>query len=166
MGYDFTLAKGEQTATEQGPRTPFPPVPVTSSSEPSVDALLQDQSQLKTELIEVKEALVKEKAQNAKRCQDLLALLSALSAKLSPPPPRKHPLHTISLPCSLSSFCPILFSSYSQPTFALSVCASLTDNGLYYFLVGYTYLLCLACFLVVNYLCVTWMAKIINVPYT
>ena len=54
MGYDFTLVKGEQTASEQGPRTPFAPVPGTSSSEPSVDALLQDQSRLKTELAEEK----------------------------------------------------------------------------------------------------------------
>jgi len=42
MGCDFTLAKGEHTATDQGPRTLFPPVPGTSSSEPYVDALLQD----------------------------------------------------------------------------------------------------------------------------
>jgi len=42
---------------------------------------------LKTELAEVKEALAEEKAQNAKHREDLLALLSALSAKLSPPPP-------------------------------------------------------------------------------
>jgi len=42
---------------------------------------------LKTELSEVKEALVEEKAQNAKRHEDLLALLSTLSVKLSPPPP-------------------------------------------------------------------------------
>jgi len=56
MGCDFTLAKGEPSATEQGPRTPFPLIPGTSS-ESSVDALLQDQSRLKTELTEVKEAL-------------------------------------------------------------------------------------------------------------
>jgi len=42
---------------------------------------------LKTELTEVKEALVEEKALNAKRHEDLLSLLSSLSAKLSPPPP-------------------------------------------------------------------------------
>jgi len=42
---------------------------------------------LKTKLTEVKEALAEEKAQNAKRYEDLLALLSALSAKVSPPPP-------------------------------------------------------------------------------
>ena len=87
MGCEFSLVKGTQTATEQGPRTTFPLVPGTSSSEPSVDALLQDQSRLKTELTEVKEALAEEKAQNAKRHEDLLALLFTLSAKLSPPPP-------------------------------------------------------------------------------
>ena len=62
MGCEFSLVKGTQTATEQGPRTPFPPIPGTSSSEPTVDALLQDQSQLKTELTEVKEAIAEEKA--------------------------------------------------------------------------------------------------------
>ena len=86
MECDFTLAKGEQTATEQRPRTPFPPVPGTSS-EPSIDALLQDQSWLKIELIEVKEALAEEKAQNTKCHEDLLAQLSTLSAKLLPPLP-------------------------------------------------------------------------------
>jgi len=42
---------------------------------------------LKTELIEVKGALAEEKALNAKRHEDLLALLSALLEKLSPPTP-------------------------------------------------------------------------------
>jgi len=87
MGCDFTLVKSEQTASKQGLRIPFPPIPGTSSSGPSIDALLQDQSPLKTELTEVKEALAKEKVQNAKRYEDLLALLFALSAKLSPSPP-------------------------------------------------------------------------------
>ena len=87
MGCDFSLIKGTQTATERWPRTPFSPVPGTSSSEPSVDALLQDQSRLKTELIEVKEALAEDKVQNAKCHEDLLGLLSALSAKLSLLPP-------------------------------------------------------------------------------
>ena len=71
----------------QGARTPFPPVSGSSSSGPSVEALLQDQSRLKTELTEVKGALAEEKALNAKHHEDLLALLSALSAKLSPPAP-------------------------------------------------------------------------------
>ena len=40
MGCDFAQVKGEQTASEQGPRTPFSSIPATSSSEPSVEALL------------------------------------------------------------------------------------------------------------------------------
>jgi len=38
-----------------------------------------------SELTEVKDALAEEKALNAKRHEDLIALLSALSAKLVPP---------------------------------------------------------------------------------
>ena len=53
MDCDFTLAKAEQTASKQGPRTAFAPVPGTSLSGASIDALLQDQSRLNTELIEV-----------------------------------------------------------------------------------------------------------------
>jgi len=55
MGCGFTLVEGP--ASEQGARTPFPPVPGSFSSGPSVEALLQDQSRLKTELTEVKGAL-------------------------------------------------------------------------------------------------------------
>jgi len=87
MGCDFTLVKGEQTASEQGLKIPIPPIPCTFLSGPSVDALLQDQFRLKTELIEAQEAFVEEKALNAKCHEDLLALLSALPTKLSPPPP-------------------------------------------------------------------------------
>jgi len=83
MGCGLTLVKG--AASEHGTRTPFPPVPGSCSSGLSVDALLQDQSRLKTELTEVKGALAKEKALNANCHEDLLTLLSALSAKLSPP---------------------------------------------------------------------------------
>ena len=85
MGCGFTLVQGP--ASEQGIRTLFPAVPRSSSSRPPVEALLQDQSQLKVELKEVKGALAEEKALNTKRHQDLLALLSALSATLSPPAP-------------------------------------------------------------------------------
>jgi len=49
--------------------------------------LLQDQNQLKDEISEVKEALAEEKALNAKRHEDLLSAFSALTAKLSFPPP-------------------------------------------------------------------------------
>jgi len=75
MGCGFTMVEGP--ASEQGTKTPFPPVPGSSSSGPSVETLLQDQSRLKTELVEVKGALAEEKALNAKRHEDLLALLSA-----------------------------------------------------------------------------------------
>ena len=71
----------------KGARTPFPPVPGSSFSGPFVETLLQDQSRLKTELTEVKGALAEEMALNAKRHEDLLAILSTLSAKLSPPAP-------------------------------------------------------------------------------
>ena len=81
----FTLV--EEPASEQGIKTPFFPVPGNFSSGSSVGALLQDQSQLKIELTEVKGALAEEKTLNAKRHEDLLALLSVLSAKLSPPAP-------------------------------------------------------------------------------
>ena len=42
MGCGFKLVKGEPSVLELGPRTPFPPVPGTSSSGPSIDVLLQD----------------------------------------------------------------------------------------------------------------------------
>jgi len=42
---------------------------------------------MKTELTDVKGALAEEKELNAKCHEDLLAILIALTAKLSPPPP-------------------------------------------------------------------------------
>ena len=86
-GCGFKLVKGDHAASEQGPRTPFPPVPGSSSSKPSVDALLLDQTRLKTKLAEVKAALAEEKDLNAKCHEDLLHAISALMAKLSTPPP-------------------------------------------------------------------------------
>jgi len=83
MGCRYTLVGGP--ALEQGTRTPCPPVLDGTLVRPSVETILQDQSRLKYELTEVKKALAEEKALNAKRHEDLLALLSALSAKLSPP---------------------------------------------------------------------------------
>ena len=87
MGCDFTLVKGEQPPSEQEIRTPFRNVPSSSSSGPSLEVMLQDQFRLKTELAEVNDALAEEKALNAKCHEDLLALLSALSTKLSPHAP-------------------------------------------------------------------------------
>ena len=87
MGCGFKLITGAHVASEQGSRTPFPPVPGSSSSKPSVDALLLDQSRLTTELAEVKAALAEEKVLNAKRHEDLISILSVLTAKFSSPPP-------------------------------------------------------------------------------
>ena len=83
----FKLIKGAHTASAQGLRTPFSPVPGSSSSEPSVDALLLDQTRLQIELAEVKVALAEEKALNAKRYEDLMSILSVLTAKFSSTPP-------------------------------------------------------------------------------
>ena len=87
MECGFSLAKGEHSASEQGPKTPFPPVSGSSSYESSIDTLIQDQTRLKTQFTNVKGALAEEKELNAKRHEDLLAILAALIAKLSPPPP-------------------------------------------------------------------------------
>jgi len=83
----FKIANGDNTASEQGPRTPFTPVPGPSSSGALLDTLLQDQNRLKDELSKVKEVLAEEKPLNAKRHEDLLSILSALTAKFSSPPP-------------------------------------------------------------------------------
>jgi len=86
-GCGFHLVRGEQADSKQGPQTPFPPVPGSSSSEPSVDALLLDQSRLKTELAEVNAALAEEKVLNAKCHEALMSILSIVTAKFSSPPP-------------------------------------------------------------------------------
>jgi len=85
-GCGFSLAKGEHSTTEHGPRTTFPPVSGSSSGGSFVEALIQDQTRLKTELTDVKGALAEEKELNTKCHKDLLAILAALIAKLSPPP--------------------------------------------------------------------------------
>jgi len=48
---------------------------------------LEENSRLSAELTAVKAALDEEKALNAKRHEDILAPLSSLSAKFSPPAP-------------------------------------------------------------------------------
>ena len=77
----------ETAGSKQGPQTPFTPVPGSSSSEPFVDALLLDQSRLKTELAEVKAALAVEKVLSAKCHEALMSILSILTAKFPSPPP-------------------------------------------------------------------------------
>jgi len=87
MGCGFKVAKGELATSEQGPRTPFSLIPGSSTGGSSLDVVLQDQSQLKGELSTVKTTLAEDKALYAKRHEDLLAILYALTATLSPPPP-------------------------------------------------------------------------------
>ena len=93
MGCGFKVAKGEPATSEQGPRTPFPPVPGLFVGSSSLDVVLHNQSQLTAELREVMTTLSVEKALNAKRHKDLL---SVLPANLTYPPPSP-----CSLPCSL-----------------------------------------------------------------
>ena len=83
MGCGYTLVEG--SASDQGTKTPRPPV--SRSSLVKVEAALEENSRPNAELTAVKAALDKEKALNAKRHEDILALLSFLSAKFSPPAP-------------------------------------------------------------------------------
>jgi len=54
MGCGISSAKAERSAFEQGPRSTFPPVSDSSSGGSSIEALIQNQTWLKTELIDVK----------------------------------------------------------------------------------------------------------------
>jgi len=87
MRCGLDLARSETSASEHGHRKYFTPVSGRASREPPLEVLLQDNTTLKTEVTVVKEELAAEREQNAKRHDDLLSLLSALSAKLSPPTP-------------------------------------------------------------------------------
>ena len=125
MGYGFQVAKGELATSEQGPRTPYPPVLGSSAGSSSLDAILS----------EVQTMLAAEKALNAKRHEDLLY---ALPANLTRPPPSPW-----SLPCSLH-VSPLLFflSPYLHQLFALSVYAICLTSIISY--LGYfAFLLCL-----------------------
>ena len=68
-------------------QTPTPPVPRSSSSQPPVAVLQQEQQRLQDEITVVKGVLQEEKELNGKRHKDLLAILAALTAKVSPPAP-------------------------------------------------------------------------------
>ena len=83
MGCGYTLIEG--SVSEQGPKPTRPPVPGSSSVK--IEAALEENSRLSAELTAVKAALDEEKALNAKRHEDILTLLSSLSAKFSPPAP-------------------------------------------------------------------------------
>jgi len=83
----FKVTKGDSATSEQGLETPLGPVPskASTSSAPSIDTLLQDQITLNGEIAKVKQALTEEKALNAKRHENLLSPLLALTAKFPPP---------------------------------------------------------------------------------
>jgi len=84
VGCGFKVTKGGSSVLEQGPQTPFTLIPSFSTSEPSVNVLLQDQSRLRDELSEDKQALPEEKALNAKHHEDLMSMLVTLTST-SPP---------------------------------------------------------------------------------
>ena len=83
----FRVTKGSSAVSKQGPQTPFGLVPsITSTSNmPTFDTQVQDQILLKEEIAEAKQALTEEKALNAKRYEDLLRAISALTAKFTSP---------------------------------------------------------------------------------
>jgi len=74
-------------SNDQGGQTPTPPVPRPASRQLPDPASPQEQQHLQDEITTLKGAFQEEKKQNAKRHEDLLALLTALQAKLSPPAP-------------------------------------------------------------------------------
>ena len=85
IGCGFKITKGGSAPSEQGFQTPLGPVPsdASTSSGPTIVTRLQDQITLKGEIAEVKQALTEEKALNAKRHEDLLSALLALTAQIS-----------------------------------------------------------------------------------
>jgi len=87
MGCGFQLVQGTVHEAEQGAQTPAPPVSRGTANRPSMEGLQQEQQRLQSELAKVKGALTEEKELSAKHHDDLLALLAALHAKLSPPAP-------------------------------------------------------------------------------
>ena len=85
IGCDFDLIRAGDPSDEQGVQTPTPPVPRPSLSQPAASAPPSTQQLLQDEITALKVALQEEKELNAKRDEDLLALLTTLQAK--PPTP-------------------------------------------------------------------------------
>jgi len=83
MGCGFDLIQEGDPSPEQGVQTPAPPFPHSSSNQPPDSALQQEQQCLQDEITAMKGALQEEKELNAKRHEDLLAILATLTAKLS-----------------------------------------------------------------------------------
>jgi len=87
MECGFDLIQEEDPDSKQGLQTPARPVPSSSLSQPSVEVLQQEQQRLQAKLTAVKGVLAEEKELSAKRHEDLLVILAALTAKPSPPTP-------------------------------------------------------------------------------
>jgi len=87
MGCGFDLIREDDPSAKQGGQTPTSPIPHPSSSQPTASAPPQEQQHLQDEITALKGTSQEEKELNAKRHEDLLALLTALQAKLSPPAP-------------------------------------------------------------------------------
>jgi len=87
MACGFDLIRAGDPSPEQGVQTPTLPVPHVSSSQPSNPTPPQEQQHLQDEITILKGVFQDEKALNAKHHEDLVALLTALQAKLSPPAP-------------------------------------------------------------------------------
>ena len=87
IGCGFDLIRAGDPSDEQGMQTPTPPVPHPTSSQLPDPAPPQEQQHLQDEITTLNGAFQEEKELNAKHHEDLLALLTALQAKLSSPAP-------------------------------------------------------------------------------
>jgi len=80
IGCGFDLVQEGDPGSEQGVQTPTPSVSSCSSSQPSVEVLQQEQQRLQEEITALKGVLQEEKELSAKRHENLLAILAALTA--------------------------------------------------------------------------------------
>ena len=85
MGCGFDLIQEGDPSLEQGVQTPTPHVSRCSSNQPPHLALPQEQQCLQDKITAMKGAFQEEKKLSAKRHENLLAILTALQAKPSPP---------------------------------------------------------------------------------
>jgi len=85
MGCSFDLIRAGDCSDEQGEKTPILPAPRLTPSQPTALASPLTQQLLQDKITALKGALQEEKELNAKRHEDLLALLTILQPK--PPAP-------------------------------------------------------------------------------
>ena len=81
MGCRFDLIRAGDPSNKQGVQTPILPIPRPSPSQPAASPSPSAQQRLQDEITALKGALQEEKELNAKRHEDLLALLTALHTK-------------------------------------------------------------------------------------